>query len=306
MIVTQRSSGSAIILALFVVAVVAFLASSILWRQEVWIAELGMQRDVTALRNLARTGTDWARAVLIADSRISAIDHLGESWAIRVPPTELEGGDISGFLEDEQGKWNLNNLARNGRVDPKQLEVFQRLLEILDLPTDLAFSLRDWVDSDSDPESSAGAEDEYYLSLSTPRRPANSSLAHVDELGLVRGYSPEIVARLRPFVTAVPEFAAVNVNTASREVLAAVLPGLTDVGVLRLLDRRERVPFRDMADFRGTLKESVIAWEERSLTTASQHFLATLAARQGHSSFELNCMIRRQNGRTEIIWQRYQ
>lgn len=304
--VARRNGGSALVLALLVVAMVVVLASSILWRQQVWIADLELQRERTTLRTLVRSGTDWARAVLVADARMSAIDHLAEPWATRVPPTPWEKGSIGGFLEDEQGKWNVNNLVRNGRVDSAQFEALQRLLEILGLPTELAFPLRDWVDADNDPESSAGAEEEFYLSLAVPYRPANAPLSHVDELGLVRGYTPDVVARLRPFVTALPEFAAVNVNTVSREVLEAVQPGLTDTDIATLLDRRNRIPFRDLEDFRGTLQRSAIAREERNLTTASQYFLATVSARQGDSSVDLACLIRRQNGRTDIVWQRYQ
>ena len=46
------------------------------------------------------------------------------------------------------------------------------------------------------------------------------------ELALVRGFDDGVRARLRPFVTALPRFTAVNANTASPEVLAAVVEGL--------------------------------------------------------------------------------
>ena len=77
----RRQSGAAILIALMVVGMVALLASSILWRQELWIADLDMQRQRTAARLLARSGTDWARAILAEDARFSAIDHPGEQWA---------------------------------------------------------------------------------------------------------------------------------------------------------------------------------------------------------------------------------
>jgi hypothetical protein len=40
------------------------------------------------------------------------------------------------------------------------------------------------------------------------------------------------------------------------------------------------------------------------LTTASQYFQATMIAKYKDSSIELVCMIRRQAGRTEIVWLR--
>jgi general secretion pathway protein K len=301
----RQQSGTAIIIALLVVGMVAFLASSILWRQEMWIADLDMQRQRAAVRMLARSGADWARAVLAADARLGNSDHLGEPWALKVPPLRVDDGDVGGFIEDQQGLWNLNNLIRNGKADPYQFEIFQRLLEGTGLPTGLAFALRDWIDADSDPESRAGAEDDYYLSLPRPYRAANAMLSHVDELGLVRGFSPEVLDKLRPFVTALPEFAPINVNTAPRPVLAAALRGITDADLDLLLSRRDRLPYRDLADFRGTLQQSTITLEEEILTTASRYFLATITARHRDSAIELTCLIRRQSGRTGIVWQRY-
>lgn len=207
------------------VAIVATLASSVLWRQEIWIADLGMQRERLALRMLLRNGTDWARAVLAADARMSAIDHPGEPWATRVPPTQLEQGEVGGFLDDEQGKWNLNNLVRNGMADPRQLEASCNACWKI-LACRPAWPLR--CATGSMPMATLippAVRRQYYLSLSVPYRAANAPLSHVDELRLVKGFSPEVIASLRPFVTALPEFAAVNVNTAPRELLAAVQDG---------------------------------------------------------------------------------
>ncbi len=300
-----RQSGSALILALLVVAIVATLASSILWRQELWIADIGMQREKAVLIGLARSGTDWAQAILAEDARTSAIDHLGEAWTQKIPLIPIDEGELGGFLEDQQGRWNLNNLVRNGKADPFQFEIMQRLLESLGLSVELAFALQDWMDSDGETSSTGGAEDDFYLSLRSPYRAANAMLSHVDELRLVRGFSPDVIEKLRPFVTALPEFSAINVNTAPREVLAALQQTYSDSDLDAVTSRRERLPFRDLADFRGTLKKSSFDTREGLLTTASQYFQANVAAKYKDSSIELVCMIRRHAGRTEIVWLRH-
>ena len=300
-----RQSGSALILALLVVAIVATLASSILWRQELWIADIGMQREKAVLIGLARSGTDWAQAILAEDARTSAIDHLGEAWTQKIPLIPIDEGELGGFLEDQQGRWNLNNLVRNGKADPYQFEIMQRLLESLGLSVELAFALQDWMDGDGETSATAGAEDDFYLLLRSPYRAANAMLSHVDELRLVRGFSPDVIEKLRPFVTALPEFSAINVNTAPREVLAALQQTYSDSDLDAVTSRRERLPFRDLADFRGTLKKSSFDTREGLLTTASQYFQANVAAKYKDSSIELVCMIRRHAGRTEIVWLRH-
>ena len=55
-------------------------------------------------------------------------------------------------------------------------------------------------------------------------------MIQVEELYRVRGFDAATVAKLRPFVTALPARTPVNVNTAPREVLAAVLPELSRDG----------------------------------------------------------------------------
>jgi general secretion pathway protein K len=257
------------------------------------------------LHGLVRSGTDWARAILAEDARMSAIDHLGESWTQKIPLIPIDEGELGGFLEDQQGRWNLNNLVRSGKQDPIQFEIMQRLLESLGLPVELAFALQDWMDGDSEQSAAGGAEDDYYLSLPTPYRAANAILSHVDELRLVRGFSPDVIEKLRPFVTALPESSAINVNTAPREVLASLQQTYSDSDLDAVVSRRERLPFRDLADFRGTLKKSSFDTREGLLTTASQYFQATMIAKYKDSSIELVCMIRRQAGRTEIVWLRY-
>jgi len=58
--------------------------------------------------------------------------------------------------------------------------------------------------------------------MKTPYRAANLLMQSVDELRLVRGFTPEIVEKLRPWITALPQPTEINVNTASKDVLGAL------------------------------------------------------------------------------------
>jgi general secretion pathway protein K len=62
-----------------------------------------------------------------------------------------------------------------------------------------------------------------YLGLEPPYRAANRALTTVDGLARVKGFDAETLARLRPFVTALPQATQVNVNTAPADEMAAVL-----------------------------------------------------------------------------------
>ena len=64
----------------------------------------------------------------------------------------------------------------------------------------------------------------------------------------VRGFDADLVERLRPYVTALPRYTAVNVNTASAPVLAALLPRLSLTQVRQVVEQRDRIPLRNLGD----------------------------------------------------------
>jgi general secretion pathway protein K len=97
--------------------------------------------------------------------------------------------------------------------------------------------LADWLDSD-DLTSSGGAETPYYQTLKPPYRARNGKLATLTELLLVRGFTPEIVGKLRPFVTVYPMQTGydqhININTAPKEVIVALDDKISDSMAERL------------------------------------------------------------------------
>ena len=296
-------------MALLVVALATTLSSMMLWRQDVWLRQVEMQRDLAQTRLIADAGIEWARAVLAYDARTSSFDHLGEPWAVKVPPSRVEGGEIGGEVTDEQGKWNLNNLlSGNGSINAASQEVFRRLLRLLQLPPVLASTLADWLDADSD-ASPGGAEDAYYLTLSPPYRSANRALTDVDDLRRVRGFDATVVERLRPHVTALPGYDRVNVNTASAMVLAAVLPDLSPAEIQALVAMRNAIPFRDFGDFRSRLPRPEIAPSPEQLDARSRYFSVRIRARYERAAVVTEALLDRQGRGIDwpaVVWQKYE
>ena len=305
---TQRGQrGAALIMALLVVALATTLATTLLWRQDMWLRQVEMQRDLAQTRLIAGAGIAWARAVLAYDARTSGFDHAGEAWAIKVPPSSVEGGEVGGEVTDEHAKWNLNNLlSGDGSANVLEQEVFRRLLRLLQLPPVLASTLADWLDKDSD-TSPDGAEDAYYLALSPPYRTANRALTDVDGLLRVRGFDANVVDRLRLHVTALPGYHRVNVNTAGPMVLAALIPDMSPSEIRQLLAQRNRIPFRDFGDFRSRLPRRDIAPNPEQLDTRSRYFSVLIRARYGRSTVATQALVDRQGmDWPVIVWQKYQ
>ena len=75
------------ILALLTVAFVAGLAAAAVGDLGVAMDQVTGRHDQAQARQLARGAVDWACNVLAEDARGSTVDHLGEAWAVQVPPT---------------------------------------------------------------------------------------------------------------------------------------------------------------------------------------------------------------------------
>jgi general secretion pathway protein K len=300
-----RERGIAIVLAISVVAMAAMVAAAIMVSQSTWARQIELTAEHVQARAVLQAGADWARAVLSDDRRLSNVDHLGEPWALRLPPMPVENGELLGKIEDQQGLFNVNNLVSEGKVNVAQLAHFRRLLATLGLPDALAYTLVDWIDADSQPQPQGGAEDAYYLALDTPYLTANRPLIDVDELALVSGFDVNVRARLRPYVTALPGSTAVNVNTAPPEVLAAVIDGLDLGNAQAMVAQRDRAYFRDTSDFIKRLPRDAVA---DNISVASDYFLASLRVTIGGAQARGRALLSRVGAGTGwpvVIWRKY-
>jgi general secretion pathway protein K len=216
---------------------------------------------------LARSGVAVAAVVLAETRADDAPDTLDAPWARDLGPQSLGAGWVSVRVEDETRRIDLNA--------PELRDAVRRLLDGLGLDVGLADAIADWTDPDDVPRP-AGAERDFYLAATPPLVPRNGPLATVTELLRVRGVDARVLARLAPYVTVAGEH-AVNPNTASREVLQAVVGDAAAVD--RLLaarvgsaidDERLTVLLGDAADVVRPL-----------LTTRAQRYTARAVAGVG-------------------------
>jgi general secretion pathway protein K len=198
----------------------------------------------------ALAAESWAEVILRRDADDSEIDTLAENWATALPPISVEGGFVSGRIEDLQGRFNVNNLVdTDGEPSEPDLEYFKRLLVLLGLEPELATALLDWIDADINATFPDGAEDDFYLLEAPPYRAANRPLVNISELRLVKGYSAEVITLLEPYITALPEPTALNVNTASPVVLQALHANMGEMDAAQIIEARGDAGFADVEAF---------------------------------------------------------
>jgi general secretion pathway protein K len=138
--------------------------------------------------------------------------------------------------------------------------------------------------------------------MPAPYLAANRPLIDLGELALVQGFGESVIVRLRPFVTALPRFTAINANTAPAEVLAAVIDELGLDGARDLVSRRDQGYFRDFDEFFKQLPPGLVVPTE-NITVSSSFFLATLRVTIADAQARGEALLLREaTGWPAVVW----
>jgi general secretion pathway protein K len=305
-----RSSqrGMALITMMLIAALATTLVLAMIGRQSRLQAEIGAQFQQDQIAEYDRGAEYFAMAALKADSDDgNKTDHPNEYWAQPFPAFPVPGGVIAPTVRDAQARFNLNSLIKNNQVDPVSLRFFKQLLEQFAIPVELADTLVDWLDADSLPTGSSGAEDDYYLRQDPAYRCANRSLSTFSELRLVKGFSSDLLRQLAPYVTVLPSSArTLNVNFLSPGLLEAMVPGLSPNNALELLQRRPADGWESVEQFLDNPVFTSATPEVRSglqqlLSVDSQYFELYTRIRFGKRERLQWSLLSRKDGQLKMI-----
>lgn len=295
--------GAAVIVAMLLAALAAVVAATVLAQQQRWSRSVEMRRDQVQAQMIAMAGVQWARQILEEDARTTRIDHLGEPWAIDLPPIPLENGEIRGRIVDAQSRLNVNDLGEPGSTGALAATRMTRLFASQRVDPATVDAIADWIDGDSSTRPH-GAEDAHYAAQPVPALTANAPVLRVAEVSAVQGLSPDIIAHVLPFLTALPARTAINVNTAAPEVLAALFDEAPRDTVAALVAARKARPFQSLADFRSRLPGGVLLGSEQGLDVSSRFFFVTVEARQARTVARTRALVRRDPQTAPVIvWQ---
>jgi general secretion pathway protein K len=291
-----------VLTAILVVAIATVLAVNLLWQTSVGLTRTENLLLQDQARQYDLGGEEFAKFGLAEDARDDGPDGTDttlENWA-KPLAFEVEAGTLEGYLQDQQGRFNLNGLiSKDGKRVPKSAEQFERLLQLLPLDSSTAAALTDatidWIDPNSDVEIN-GAEDDQYTSRQPPYRPGNFWLTSTSELLAIEGYTNDIYAALQPHVTALPPRTdgaphPLNVNTATPLVLASLLPNLSPLDVEPFVGGA----YEKVADFEEDFPGEELIGATIPLDVHSDWFLLTVTASIGTARSTMYSLLERTN-----------
>lgn len=237
--------GMALVNALIIVAALAAIATVLLTRAQGAIDRLQGERNAAqVVLYLDATGALVAQALAHAD----APHHQGQGWAQPRLDEAIDRGHVGWQIDDLQGRFNLNWLMSDPEgVDWNAAAALDRLLQVLGLPANVR--LADALSADQRRRQSAFE--------GSGQTPPPLPLVLARQLQGLPGLDDEEWSRLRPYLAALPAESALNVNTAPRPVLSAVLPMLDEAALDALEAHRLEHSFGGGEDFMEWIEETL-------------------------------------------------
>lgn len=298
----KNESGFALILTLVVTALMVAVVVEMIHQVYVDTSLSRGFRDGQQASILAESGVTGAAKLLQVGLSRQTYTSLSDQWAT---PLKLddEVGSLEITISEESGKINVNDVAQ-----AKTLEALQRLGSRLKLPGEIWAAVSDWIDKD-DIQISGGAESSYYRTLKPPYSARNGKLMSLKELSLVKGITPEILGKLQPYLTIFSEEAnspqsKININTAPKEVLAALDERIDDRTAEQILERRRIQAFKDPSELSKVPgMETIAIGLGGRISVKGNLYRITSAARVKDSGKTVEAVVRLSGG--VLSWQEY-
>jgi general secretion pathway protein K len=182
--------GAALLLVLWLIALLTALVSAFALTARVEALQGRTLGDGARAQELARAGLEYALARVGDPSPATHWQPDGRTYH-----WQFDGSDIEIRIVDESGKVDLN------QADPALLAALMRVSGVDgDRATHVAAAIADWRDVDTLVQPN-GAEDAEYAAAGLPYGAKNAPFDTVAEVEQVLGMTPQIFAKLQPYLT---------------------------------------------------------------------------------------------------------
>lgn len=283
----SREGGSVLVVVLAMLAVVAALVLQV---QLTARARLHAQDTQMRRAGLVRAASDAARAAMhrLADDQDLLSDSLNDPWAKREELRSPLGIETLVNVTDENRCFDLNNLGRRADLSARQVEeIVANLMYVCGQfdAGERVRALRDWVDADQDGTHESAVYEHRTPPFKCPDRP----LVSWNELFDIDGWTRELFTHRRPTslrgdfngnlaecVTILPvkndRVIPVNINTASRDVLLAILGMDQDALANAILSMRKMQPIHSIDAIQPLIEPTLFAQISPYLSVRSEYF----------------------------------
>jgi general secretion pathway protein K len=292
----RSQKGFALIVTLLITAVIVGLVTELVYAVYISVSRANNFRDSQRASLLARSGVDIAKAGLEEFLKFKPFITM-DSDGLNFKQSE-DNGELDIKVFDEQGKASLKIVYPNtGAKNEKAYNIYLRLLKLLNQSEDIADTLSDWIDSDDEPRMMGAEGLDYYQRLLNPYPPKNGYLDTLEEILMIKGYTPQIYSAISPFVTVYNTSGLININTANKEIIMSLSDEMTETLAQRVIDYRKAVPFKARSDIMKVAGFETIGFSlQDKITVESNIFKVYSSAKIGEAVRAVEAVIQRGGG----------
>lgn|GEM_PF-1835198 len=313
---SKHERGVALIIVLGLVALIGVWASTAAYEDMISLRRMENMQDAMRGNQASQSAFSLVIKLLREDVKDSQRDDLEEVWAQNIPAFPIDAGTVSGEIIDASRFININDLVNSQGAVQADVEANVKLLfQRLELDVTLVNRLIDWIDLNSSPYGSGGAEESSYYDAAYSVK--NGPLQRWSELRMIKGFDDEVVSKLENYlvVRATPATVAgqvqdqaasatpaaggktpININTAPVAVMMALFPLMSEADAQAFIESR---PY-DTADLTRQPWAHGVNVQGR-LSTMSDLFIVRIDARFGRTALREEFMVSRQGQSLKLL-----
>lgn len=292
-----QQKASALLMALFITAVAAILATAVIYKFRILV-------HLASLNNT--TNQSYLYLVGLIDQAENDVNLYANSWAQspsadsqnltvpkRIGPQNFENVTLQATVIDAQSLFNINNLA-SANNQARFINLLHYVLPKMSQEQDMNLTqyITDWL-------APGNATDNIYARFDPPYRAAHRPMQNISELRLIAGITPEIFSALAPYIVALPsgndqdvQTTAININTATPAVLLTLSPDMDIEKAQSLYEcRRGHGVFFSTDDYNRVCAAPLGISELSGITTHSDYFLVRSSATSRTQQVLLNALV---------------
>ena len=280
----NKQNGTALITALFIMALCAIIATGIYWELRVSIAR-------TRLMQLA-----FNKSAAFDAAKYWAISELSQSNVqqnLVFPTINISGINVSGVLSDAQGILNINDL-----LSTHGAQAFLTLVSLVSPNTDPATA------------NQILSQIQLYLTFGKSHlqnyTPALNTIPNhlfitTDLLSMVTDISPELLQNLSPYIIALPEQTNLNINSLNVLMWQIVGAGITASQAQSLVNIIKQLqPLKNINNFLQNPMVSNLTLMNDLFTTQSNYFLLQIQADNGTYHWNQTVVLKKVNKNNQL------
>ncbi|WBA08545.1 type II secretion system minor pseudopilin GspK [Salinivibrio kushneri] len=320
----RRQQGAALLVVMMIMALMTAIAGSMASRLYTNYHRAENQLHFQQAYWYGNAVEGLAASVLRESLSGSETVNLSQAWAEPARTFPLDGGKVSGRLQDASACFNLNSLqlrgAKVGGATPYEVTVLRALVgqyvEDGYQADVIAQASRDFIDENNQLDQSLGAEDAHYESVQPAYVTADALLADVSEWRAVRGVNGDVFRRASPQLCALPSAELkVNVNTLTEKqapLLSALFTSALPVEqAQQVIAQRPEAGWKSVAAFLDTLSLSEFEDADREriaphLGVTSEFFLLQADVQVASAQRHIQALLHYQDdGEVSIVRRRF-